>query len=253
MKHRVTRTTEQRGTTSSHPLPPHHPTHRPVHHGVRTYLVCLPAHLHPTALIGCAEARLGHEDLHPHGPMPHFIPARRSRQLVNPWRDTAAGGPIGQLDLPAMRARAQAAASAQWQVWRDVVDGTRPARPYWAYAERHRADPRGYPIQRAQHDYLDQPRILAMRTYSLRSDRICDLDGTHLEAFQAGHITFATLAAQAAVPADGIATNSGPGQPGWIAPTSGRLNDLLNYLNAANTYLAWLPPRTNIVAMATPL
>ena len=222
---------------------------------VHTVLVCLPAELSPQHLAPAAENRLACLDLHPHGTMPHFIPGtRRSCKLLDRWRDTTAGGPMRLLDLDTMRAEATASASAQWRVWDTLVAGTRLAQPYWVFDERHHEDPQRYSLDRARSDYLRQPRIQAMRAYSTRPDRLCDLDGDHLEALQAGHATFTWLAAAVAVPASGIATSATghDGEPGWLAPTGRALDDQISYVQAANDHLARLQPEANLVAMALP-
>jgi hypothetical protein len=222
---------------------------------VHTVLVCLPPELRPQHLAIAAEKQLALLDLRPHGTMPHFIPGtRRPGKLLDRWRDTAAGGPMGLLDLDTMRAEASASAYAQWRVWDTLVAGTRLAQPYWVFDERHHEDPQRYPLDRARSDYLRQPRIQAMRAYSTRPDRLCDLDGDHLEALQAGHATFTWLAAAVAVPASGIATSATghDGEPGWLAPTGRALDDQISYVQAANDHLARLQPEANLVAMALP-
>jgi len=217
---------------------------------IRTVLVCLPPNTHPRFLADLATTRLAMHGLTTNGTMPHFVPGtRRASKLLDRWRDTAAGGPVGLLDLEAMRVRAQADAATRWLVWRDVVADTRAAQPFWAYAEHHRQDPQHYPLNRARTDFWAQPRVQAMQTYNALPNRICDLPASDLEALQAGQPTYAWLGYLNAVPADGVATAHGA-HGGWLTRTAGPLTDHLDYLKAANAHLAGLHPAVNIVAMA---
>ncbi|MDQ1646711.1 MAG: hypothetical protein QOJ50_2895 [Cryptosporangiaceae bacterium] len=214
---------------------------------VRTVLVCLPPNTAPSLLPDLAAASLATHGLRTCGTMPHFVPGtRRARKLLNPWRNTTAGGPVALLDLEAMRVHAQAEAATRWLVWHDVVAGTRLAKPYWAYAERHREDPARYPLTRACRDFWTQPRLQAMATYNALPNRVCTLDAAQLEAFQAGQPTYAWLAYLTAVPGDGLATADGA----WLTRAEGTLNAQLDYLSAANAHLARLHPQANLVAMA---
>jgi hypothetical protein len=232
---------------------------QPVRQAVRTVLVCLTAPVHPRHAALAATSQLALCGITAHGVMPHFTPRHtgglrgtlRARHLIDLWRDTASGGPVRLLDLAAMRLQAHAQAATQWLIWHQVVTGTRPAQPYWAFAERHRDDPQRYPLTRAQQQYLAQPRVQAMATFNALPNRPCDLPTSALEAFQAGQHTFATLGWLTAVPADGVATTT-PSKPGgWLTPASGRLDDQLAYLTDANAYLDRLAPDTTVVAMAT--
>jgi hypothetical protein len=224
---------------------------------VRTVVVCLPAHTDPQLLDDLATTTLAMHGITARGPIPHFRPrtrrgvgARRNRQLLHVWQNTAAGGPIRLLDLDAMRQQAQAAAATQWLIWHQVVSGTRQAQPFWVFDERHRDDPERYPSAKAQAQYLAQPRIQAMGVFNALPNRPCDLPRPALEAFQAGQSAFAMLAYLTAVPADGLATAART-QHGWLTPHTAQLEHQLAYLQAANAHLAGLPPDTTLVAMAT--
>jgi hypothetical protein len=240
---------------------------------IHTVLVCLPGtpeHLptntrHPdrNATVQAATAALAMRGIIADGVMPHFTPRRadglrgmllsplRTRRLIDTWQDTTAGGPIRLLDLTGMRLRAQAQAATQWLVWQQAVAGTRPAQPFWVFAERYRDDPERYPLRKAQQQYRDQPRVQAMTAFNALPNRPCDLPTACLEAFQAGQHTFALLAWLTAVPADGLATTTLSVHGGWLTPASGRLEDQLAYLRDANAYLERLPHDTTVVAMAT--
>jgi hypothetical protein len=99
---------------------------------LRTMLVCLPAHTRPQEWADLAASRLARHGVRTCGTMPHFAPGtRRTSKLLHRWRDTAAGGPVGLLDLDGMRRRAHAEAAGRWLVWRDVVADTRTAQPFW--------------------------------------------------------------------------------------------------------------------------
>jgi hypothetical protein len=221
------------------------PAHPPDGHRRR-----LPPRRHPTG----DPRDAGHR--HPGGPglstsgaLPHFLThTRRTGKLVDRWNGLTSGGPIKLLDLDGMRTRAAAGAAAEWLLWNQVVDGTRPAQPFWSFADRHRADGQRYPLPRAQADYLAQPRVLAMTAHNAIPGQPCPLPTTHLEAFQAGYGTYVNVAWLAAVPGDGFAPQRG----GWLTTRSQRLADLLDYLAIANGHLAQLPRGAHLVAVASP-
>jgi len=218
---------------------------------VRTVVVCLPPDTDPRLLPDLAATRLRMHNLTANGTIQHFVTrTRRTSKLIDRWHHVTSGGPIRLLDLAAMRHQAAAAASAQWQLWQQVTAGTRPAQPFWHFVDRHHNDPHRYPIQRAQSEYLSQPRVLAMNVYNAMPNRICELPTEALEAFQAGHGTYVNVAALAAVPADGLAALHGVG---WLTTTSQRLTDQLTYLRAANAHLDGLHPNHTLAAMAIPV
>jgi hypothetical protein len=226
---------------------------------IHTVLVCLPDTPEPRHAVQAATTHLALRGITADGVMPHFTPRRtgglrgilRTRRLIDTWQDTTAGGPIQLLDLTAMRLRAQAQAATQWLIWHHTVAGTRTAQPFWAFAQRHLDDPKGYPLSKAQQQYRTQPRVQAMTAFNALPSRPCDLPTACLEAFQAGCNTFALLAWLTAVPADGVATTTMSAHGGWLTPATGRLEDQLAYLRDANAYLERLPRDTTVVAMAT--
>jgi hypothetical protein len=231
---------------------------------IHTVLVCLPdaaepRHTNARAIVQAATTHLARRGITADGVMPHFTPRHtgglrgmlRTRQLIDTWQDTTAGGPLRLLDLTGMRLRAQAQAATQWLIWHHTVAGTKPAQPFWAFAQRHHDDPKGYPLAKAQDNYRAQPRVQAMTAFNALPNRPCDLPTECLEAFQAGQNTFALLAWLTAVPADGVATTTLSVHDGWLTPATGRLDDQLAYLRDANAYLERLPRDTTVVAMAT--
>nr|BFE56374.1 hypothetical protein GCM10020063_009000 [Dactylosporangium thailandense] len=214
-----------------------------------TAVVCLPASTQPAALAAQATATLAARGLATSGVLPHFhTHTRRTGKLIDRWNGLTSGGPIKLLDLHGMRTRAAAGAAAEWLLWQQVVAGTRPAQPFWAFADRHTADPHRYPLAKARGDYLSQPRVLAMAAHNAIPGQACPLPPSALEAFQAGYGTYVNLAWLAAVPGDGLALQAG----GWLTSRSQRVADLLDYLATANAHLAQLPRDAHLVAVASP-
>lgn len=232
--------------------PAHTTANRPAHPRVNVArtIVCLPPDTDPKLLPELATAKLRMHGFIPNGAVPHF-PARtrRASNLVDRWHGLTSGGPIRLLDLTAMRRHAQDAAWAQWLLWQQVVADTSPAKPFWHYTDRHRADPPGYPLARAQAEYTAQPRVLAMTAHNARPDTATlQVPTAALEAFQAGLNTYLSLAVLAVVPADGVATTHGA-HGGWLTCTSARLADQLAYLQAANAHIDGLHPNQQLIAM----
>ncbi len=217
----------------------------------RTVVVCLPPDTEPRLLPELATAKLHMRGLTANGVIPHFATrTRRASKLIDRWHGVTSGGPIRLLDLDRMRHNAAAAAAAQWLLWHHVAAGTKPAQPFWWFADKHAMDPR-YPADKAKADYLAQPRILAMATHNAMPQRLVELPTSALEAFQAGYGTYTNLAWLAAVPADGLAPADGE-HGGWLTARSERLTDQLAYLHAANAHLSGLHRNVQLVAMATP-
>ena len=217
--------------------------------GTRT-IVCLSPDLKPAWLPQLATAKLRTLGFGVTGPVPYF-PARtrRAGKLIDRCNGLTSGGPIGLLDLTAMRQQAQAAAAAQWWLWRQVVADTKPADPFWHFVDRHRADPRRYPLTQAKAEYLAQPRVLVMTIHNARPDTRIPLPTAALESFQAGYTAHLSMAMLAAVPADGVATTYGA-YGGWLTCASERLTDQLAYLQAANAHIDGLGTNVQLIAMA---
>jgi hypothetical protein len=167
------------------------------------------------------------------------------RRLLQPWQHTAAGGPIRLLDIDGMRAAARDACWQRWHLWHQVVTGTSLARPYWQFADRHLAAPDKYPRERAQGDYLAQPRIAAMRTYNALPTKVMPLFTRELEAFQAGPHTYAHLGWLSAVPADGMVTLD----ERYLRPHGGRLAEQLDFLHTANNAITAMNTHDQLVAL----
>jgi hypothetical protein len=226
---------------------------RPRRHNrqVRTVVVALPPDTDPRLLPELAATKLSMRGMTANGSITHFVArARRMSKLIDRWNGMTSGGPIRLLDLAVMRRNAAAAAAAQWQLWQRVVADTKPAQPFWFFADRHQADPHRYPLDRVQADYLAQPRVIAMNVHNALPHRVCDLPTAALEALQAGYGTYVNLAWLAAVPADGLAPAYGGG---WLTARSERLADQLAYLQAANAHLDGLNPDLQLAAMAIPV
>lgn len=211
--------------------------------------VCLPKDTPTSKLATAAAAALAATLRTPAGPVGHFTIGTRwhRNELLQPWQDTAAGGPILRLHLAAMHIAARNTYWYRWLIWHRVVDGTRPAQPYWMFLDRHKADPAKYPLSKAQQQYRAQARIAAMLTYNALPNKIIVLPTSHLEAFQAGAHAYAHLGLLSAVPGDGMITLDGR----YLAATSDRLTDRLSYLDAAQQHLGTLSPRDRLVALAT--
>jgi hypothetical protein len=238
------------GTRKRTPVPP---TRTGVRRNrqVRTVVVCLPPDTDPRLLPELAATRLRRHNITANGTISHFVArTRRTSKLIDRWHGVTSGGPIRLLDLAAMRRNAAAAASAQWQLWQQVTADTRPAQPFWHFVDRHHADLRRYPLERAQSEYLSQPRVLAMNVYNAMPNRICELPTASLEALQAGYGTYVNVAALAAVPADALAALHGVG---WLTTINERLADQLTYLRAANAHIDGLHPNHQLAAMAIPV
>ena len=208
-------------------------------------IVCLPQATPVDALESTAAALL------PAASAPSLVPYfRTSRRLftgklLHACKHTAAGGPLGLLDLDAMAAAGRACYYHRSVVWHQVITQTKAAQPFWTFLDRHLADPKKYTLQQAQQGYLAQPRIAAMRTYNLLPNRVMDLPTDHLEAFQAGLDTYTHLGGLTAVPANSLITANGH----HLKPTTGRLSDLLTFLDRAHTYLRTLTSTHPLVAL----
>jgi hypothetical protein len=232
---------------------------------VRTAVVCLPVAASTADMRHRAETVLTRMGLRSAGVLPHFpVDVRyrpwRVRSLVDWWHGLTSGGPVALLDLARMRAHAAQAADLQWRLWNEAVRGTKPAWPFWHYVDRCRNDPARYPLGRAQVEYRSQPRILAMGVHNAvygGRGPVPALPTWAVEAFQAGHHTYVTLAALAAVPGDGLATGPATGSVvgagGWLTAASDRLVDVLAFLTAANRHLDALPTTAALVAVASPV
>ncbi len=157
-----------------------------------------------------------------------------------------AGGPLRLLDLEALRHSYAMAAAFRYQTWSTVVRGTRDARAWVHYLHRHVNDPVDYPIQRAQADFGNQPRVLAMRSHNAVTYGGASLDEQELEMFQAGPVAYQNFQYLAAAVADALLTPQGQ----RLCATSDRMAHRLAYLHNTNRYLDSLDPATRIVAVS---
>ena len=173
---------------------------------------------------------------------------RRTRQLLHPAQNAAAGGPIMLLHLDAMETSAAQHAWHAWALWSRIVRGTQPAQPFWRVADRHRQDPTRYPLARAQQDYLAQPRIHAMSIYNAAVPPAQQIPTSHLEALQVNCDAYVALARMRAIPGAGVVTLGGV----LLAPADDeRLSTLHGYLGQAQRHLHSLSGRHQLVALTT--
>jgi hypothetical protein len=170
------------------------------------------------------------------------------RHLVDPRKGQptpCAGGPLRLLDLVALRHAYGMGAGLRHQTFTHVVRGTRDARPWASFVQRHLDDPDTYPLDRAEADFASQPRILAMRSHNAVTYGAGRLDTNEVEMFQAGPVAYSNYQFLTAVAADTILTPDGQ----RISPTSDRFADRLTYLEQANRHLDTLDDDTRIVAV----
>jgi hypothetical protein len=156
-----------------------------------------------------------------------------------------AGGPLRLLDLVALRHAYGVGAGVRHHTFTRVVRGTRDARPWVSFVQHHLDDPDGYPLQRADADFNNQPRILAMRSHNAVTVAAGRLDTAEVEMLQAGPVAYSNYRHLAAAVADAILTPDGD----RMAPASDRFADRLTYLEQAHTYLDTLDPHTRVVAV----
>jgi len=212
-------------------------------------VVCLSKDIPTDHLAATASARLDATPWISAGPARVFrIGARlRRARLVQPARHTTVGGPLRLLDLDTMRREARDAYWYRWHVWRQVVDGTRDAQPWWQFLDRHREQPAKYSMAKARQQYLAQPRVAAMSIYNALPNKVMRLPTGHLEALQAGVHAYSHLGLLCAVPRDGLVVRDGR----YLATASTRLADQLSYLDAAQQEISQLDPGEQLVALAT--
>jgi hypothetical protein len=218
---------------------------------IRTMIVCLPDGLPPQAL---TTAQL---DRH-FGVSGALSPQFWASPAVWPWQRGqlfgmrkgrpayCAGGPVRLLDLAGMRHAAGVGAGIRFEVWRRVVHGTRPAQPWTVFHARHLADPAKYPLQRAEADFHNQPRVNAMRMHNAVSYGAARLPVDELEMFQAGAIAYQHYRATTAVCGDALLTPDGH----KLAPASDALCHRVTYLEQASRYLDTVEPAQRLLAVA---
>jgi hypothetical protein len=212
-------------------------------------LVCLPEGTPPETSPTAAQAHLTALRLTSLGATEHFRTSTRRRRGLRTRTEhgIATGGPIKQLDFDAMRAAAQYEHWQRWTIWNQVVEGTRPAQPYWTFAERHQAGPDKYPLAKAKQEYLAQPRVQTMAVYNALPHRVADLPTAHLEALQMGPQAYTHLGWLSAVPGDRLIGPDGTVLDGHTDELSVRLS----YLGEANQLLDELNSDEILVALHT--
>jgi hypothetical protein len=173
-------------------------------------------------------------------------PVRR-RQLIDPRKGkptACAGGPLRLLDVAALRQSYRMAAAMRYHTWAAVTAGTRDAKPWVHYLQRHHSET-DYPLARAEADYRNQPRVLAIRARNAVTYDRGHLPEHDLEMFQAGPAAYSNYQFLIAMAADALLTPDGQ----RLAPASDRMADRLVYLQKANRYLDTSDERTRIVAI----
>lgn len=168
-----------------------------------------------------------------------LIAARKGRPVYS------AGGPVKLLDLAGMRHAAAVGAGVRHQLWQQVVHGTRPARPWTEFHARHLIDPDRYPLERAQADFWNQPRVNAMRMHNAVSYGAAGLEVGELEMFQAGPVAYQHYSATTAVCGDALLTPDGH----KLAPASDALAHRVTYLEQAGRYLDTVEPDQRLLAV----
>ncbi|GIF69357.1 hypothetical protein Ais01nite_73920 [Asanoa ishikariensis] len=212
-------------------------------------IVCLAQDTATDQLASTAASRLASTTLTSLGSAGHFIAKTRWHRgsLLQPWKDTAAGGPVRLLDLDAMRVAAHRVYWYRWHIWNQVVAGTRPALPYWTFLDRHCDAPSKYPLAKAQRQYLAQPRIATMLTYNALPNRLMALPTSHLEAFQAGVHGYAHYGWLGAVPGNSFLCLDGT----HLVAVSDQYATEVAYLADANHRITALHSRDALVALCT--
>lgn len=173
----------------------------------------------------------------------------QTRNLIAPRKGkptSCAGGPVKLLELDGMRHAAGMGAGIRHQLWHQVVNGTPPARPWHLFQARHAADPATYPFDRAQADFLHQPRVNAMRLHNAAGYAAAHLPVDELEMFQAGPLAYQHYSATTAVCADALLTSDGH----RLAPTGDALAHRVTYLEQAVRHLDTLEADQRLLAVA---
>jgi len=169
----------------------------------------------------------------------YLVDARKGRPTP------CAGGPLRQLDLVALRHAYGVGAGLRHQTFTRVVRGTRDARPWVIFVQRHLDDPDAYPMDQAEADFNNQPRVLALRTHNAVTYGAGRLEPTELEMLQAGPVAYSNYQYLTAVATDALLTPDGE----RMAPATDRFADRLTYLEQANRYLDTLDDDTRVVAV----
>ncbi|MCX5121998.1 hypothetical protein OG992_33075 [Micromonospora sp. NBC_00362] len=157
-----------------------------------------------------------------------------------------AGGPVRLLDLRGMRDAAGVGAGIRYQVWQQVVHGTRPATPWPVFESRHLTDPQKYPFEAATADFHAQPRVNAMRMHAAATPGTGQPNPGELEMYQAGQMAYQHYHAASAIAGDALLTVDGR----KLAPASDALTHRVTYLEQALRYLDTVEPDQRLLAVA---
>ncbi|MDH6466055.1 hypothetical protein M2302_006261 [Micromonospora sp. A200] len=218
---------------------------------IATMIVCLPDELPAEALT----ARHLHTQFGVAGtltPLFWAVPQLRlwQRQQMISLRKgrpaSCAGGPVRLLDLQGMRHAAGVGAGIRYQVWQQVVHGTRPATPWPVFASRHLTDPQKYPLEVATADFHAQPRVNAMRMHAAATPGTGQPNPGELEMYQAGQMAYQHYHATSAFAGDALLTADGR----KLAPASDALAHRVTYLEQALRYLDTVEPDQRLLAVA---
>ncbi|MFC4148029.1 hypothetical protein ACFO0M_17375 [Micromonospora mangrovi] len=157
-----------------------------------------------------------------------------------------AGGPVRLLDLQGMRHAAGVGAGIRYQIWQQVVHGTRPAIPWPVFASRHLTDPQKYPFEAATADFLAQPRVNAMRMHAAATPGPGQPHTRELEMYQAGQMAYQHYHATSAIVGDALLTADGR----KLAPVSDAFAHRVTYLEQALRHLDSVAPDQRLLAVA---
>ncbi len=217
---------------------------------IATMIVCLPDELPAAALTA------HHRDKHfgvtgTLTPLFWAVPQLRlwQRQQMIGLRKgrpaSCAGGPVRMLDLQGMRHAAAVGAGIRYQIWQQVVHGTRPATPWPVFETRHLTDPDRYPFDTATADFHAQPRVNAMRMHAAATPSPGQPGVGELEMYQAGQMAYQHYTATSAVAGDAMLTADGR----KLAPASDALTHRVTYLEEALRHLDTLEPGQRLLAV----
>ncbi|SBT65657.1 hypothetical protein GA0070622_2658 [Micromonospora sediminicola] len=157
-----------------------------------------------------------------------------------------AGGPVRLLDLHGMRHAAALGAGIRYQIWQQIVHGTRAATPWPLIETRHLTDPDRYPLDTAIADFHAQPRVHAMRLHAAAAPGPGQPSVGELEMYQAGQMAYQHYRAASAVAGDAMLTADGR----KLAPESDALAHRITYLEQALAHLDTLDPDQRLLSVA---
>jgi hypothetical protein len=218
---------------------------------IATMVICLPGDLPAEALTS------HHLDSH-FGVTGAITPLFWAAASLRPWHRhlmiglrkgrpvPCAGGPVRLLDLAGMRHAAAVGAAIRYQIWQQVVHGTRPATPWPVFETRHLTDPHRYPLDTAIADFHAQPRVHAMRLHAATHPGPGQPGVGELEMYQAGQVAYQHYRAATAVAADAMLTADGR----KLAPASDALAHRITYFEQALAHLDTLGPDQRLLAVA---